>query len=909
MDYLRVLREWSQRLWGALHPGRCDSDLEEELRLHLELAADEARRRGVGEDAMRTARIKVGSDAQAMDLLRDQRGLRWLEDLARDVRHGLRTLRRAPVFASAAILTLALGIGANTAIFSIVNGVLLRPLRYSRPAELMYLTTQFPALGFRQFPASVAEYLEFQQFNRSLGDVGAFRTGEANLMAGDRALRIRSATVDAHLLNTLDVRPAQGRLFTSQETGLVSPPPVAVISYELWQSVFGARPMVGHSVDVDGGRLRIVGVMARGADLMDDHTQIWLPLGFTDSERRERNNHNLYLIGRLKEGITGASAQSELNALTETWGAHAGITPGLGHAGHVFLPLTKGRDGHTFQMTPLADQVLGGAGRSIWMLQAAVGLVLLVACANVVNLLLARAETRHREFAVLTALGASRGRLLRKAMTESVILSVAGGALGVLLARAVLEALVRAYPASLPRIGEVGVDLRVMLVSLAAATGCGLLFGLAPMMHTRSNATAETLKSGSRGSTGTIRHRVRRALVIAETALAVIVVAGAVLLLRTVHNLTAVDAGFERSRLMTFSISLPETTYDLLGRVRAYQRLTEQLRDVPGVRMATAMTGLPLESPLSSFQTDIANNTATSGPPIPAINSYQRVMSGYFETMGIPILQGQGFQSADAASRGTVAVVNETLANRYWKGRNPIGQRLRPFNGDNGSPWFTVIGVAKDVKQSGVDQPAGTEVYLLVDQLATDSPATWVAIPPTTMHVVMRTALPRAALAPTIERVVRDVDPSVPVARLREMDEVFVESIERPRLLAQLLAAFSALALLLGAIGTYGVLAYMVAERRREIGIRMALGAGRPRVLRDVAKEGLQLTVAGTVVGMGSGVLLNRLIASLLFGVGPTDATTFATVIPAIALIAGVACSLPAWRASRLDPNVVLRSE
>jgi predicted permease len=321
------------------------------------------------------------------------------------------------------------------------------------------------------------------------------------------------------------------------------------------------------------------------------------------------------------------------------------------------------------------------------------------------------------------------------------------------------------------------------------------------------------------------------------------------------------------------------------------------------------MTGLPLESPPSSYQVEIANRTETSGPPIPAVNSYQRVMSGYFETMGIPILHGRGFQSTDASSPGMVALVNETLANRYWKGRNPIGQRLRPFSADNGSPWFTVIGVARDVKQSGVDQPAGTEVYLLVDQLATDSPTTWVAIPPTTMHVAIRTALPAAALAVAITRVVRDVDPSVPVARLREMDEVLVESIQRPRLLAQLLTAFSALALLLAAIGTYGVLAYMVAERRREIGIRMALGAGRPRVLGDIVKEGLWLTVLGVVAGTGSAVLLNRLMASLLFGVGPADRATFATVIPAITLVAALACSLPAWRASRLDPNVVLRSE
>ena len=652
--------------------------------------------------------------------------------------------------------------------------------------------------------------------------------------------------------------------------------------------------------------------MPRGADLMDTHTEIWLPLGFTDDERRARNNHDLTLIGRLKEGVTAASAAAELNALTETWAARAGIRTGPGHDGldhdsHVFLPQSTDSGGHTLQMTPLADQILGRAGRSIWVLQAAVGLVLLIACANVANLLLARAETRRREFAVLTALGASRGRLLCKAMTESVILALAGGALGVLLANAGVSALVGAYPASLPRISEVAVDSQVMLVSFAVAVVCGLLFGLAPMvtmMRTRSDAIGETLKSGPRGSSGTARHHVRRALVIAEISLAVIVVAGAGLLLRTVHNLTAVDSGFERSRLVTFSITLPRASFDALGRVRAYQRLLAQLRTVAGVQGATAMTGLPLDRPFLANQTEITNNLAASGPFI-AID-YQRVMSGFFETMGIPILQGRGFESTDLPSDGGVAVVNETLANTYWNGRNPIGQRLRPASTQ---PWFTVIGVAKDVKQSGVDQPVGAEAYLLVDQLATDSPRTWVAISPTMMHVVVRTTLPLTTLAPAIAQVVRDVDPAVPVARLREMTEVFAESIRRPRLLAQLLATFSALALLLAAIGTYGVLAYMVAERRREIGIRMALGANRSSVIALVMKQGLLLPAIGVVVGLAGALGLNRLIASLLFGVQPTDPATLATVVTTISLVAAVACWLPAWRASRLDPTVVLRTD
>ena len=819
-----------------------------------------------------------------------------------DVKHGIRGLLRTPGFTTVALLTLALGIGANTAIFSIVNGVLLRPLAYPRPEQLMYLTTAW--VGSRPAAASVMEYLEFQQFNRSFAEVGAFRLGEANFAVGESARRVRSAIVDAHLLNTLGLRSARGRLFVDGETGGIKPAPLAVISYELWQSAFGARPIVGSTADIDGQRLQIVGVMAPGADLMDNHIEVWLPLSFTEDERLSRNNHNHYLIGRLKEGVEAASAQTELNALIQTWAARTGITPGAGHEGHVFLPLGKGSDAHILQMTPLADEVVGPVRRSVWLLQAAVGLVLLIACANVANLLLARAETRRREFAILTALGAGRGRLVLKAITESLILSITGGALGVMFAYAAVEALVRAYPASLPRIAEAAVDMRVMLVSLAVAVGCGLLVGLTSLLHTRQEATAESLKSGSRGSTATTRHHVRRGLVTAEIALAVIVVVGAGLLLRTVQNLTHVDAGFDRSRLVTFSVTLPRASFDLLGRVHTYQRLLEQLRAVPGVDAASAMTGLPFDRPFLVNQTEIANSAAPSASIAPI--DYQRVLSGFFETTGVPILQGRGFQSVDAASTGSVAVVNKTLADTYWRGLNPIGQQLRP---GGTMPWFTVVGVARDVKQTGVDQPVRPEVYVLVDQIAADPPTSALTITPTTMHVMVRTALPLATLAPAIAGVVRGVDPAVPVARLREMEDVFTESIRRPRLLSQLLTAFSALAVLLAAIGIYGVLAYMVTERRKEIGIRLALGARRATVMAAVMNQGLLLTAIGVVAGIAGALGASRLIESLLFGVRPTDTATLVVVVTAMMVVAAVSCWLPAWRAARVDPATALRAE
>jgi putative ABC transport system permease protein len=905
---MRILREWIHRLWGTLLPKRRDSDLEQELRMHLELAAEDARRRGLNAtDSARAARLKAGGSSQAMDALRDQRGVPWLDDLTRDAHHGVRMLRRTPVFTVVALLTLALGIGANTAIFSIVNGVILRPLDYPKPEQLMYLTTQFPALGLTGNALSVQEYLEFRQINQSFAMVGAYRTiggayttGEVNLMSGDRPLRVRSISVDAQLLDTLGVQPAQGRFFSEEETNRAGSlaPPLAILSHELWQTVFGGQPLVGQTVNVDGRPHEILGIMPSGIDVMDNGTAIWLPLGLPAAIRQNRGFHILHVVGRLKHGVTAQAAQTELNALLENWSERTGSS------GHVPTNRPSRAADHTLQMQPVQDAIIGDARRSIWILQVAVGFVLLIACANLANLLMARAESRRREFAVRAALGASRSRLLRQTMTEGVMLCLAGGMLGLWLARVAVQALIRAYPTSVPRMSEIAIDLSVLLFALGLSVATGVLFGLAPVARRRTNDLVAAFKEGgNRGASGAGRHRIRRTLVAAEVALAVMLVIGAGLLIRTVYNLTSVDAGFDRSRLVTFSMTLAEP-YDPDTRAPAYQRLLDKLQVAPGVQGAAVMSGLPPNRSPEAIPTRIENHTAFDGSPVEIIDHYQFVMGDYFETMGVPIVAGRSFEPADASSPGRVVIVNETLANRIWKGRNPIGQRVRPNLsaaigfGDNS--WYTVIGVAKDVKQGGVEKETGTELYVSLDQLA---------MAPPTMNVVLRTTLPPAGLSRTLERLVRDVDPGVPIVRLREMDEVFAESIRRPRLLAQLLGAFAGLALLLAAVGTYGVLSYMVTERRREIGVRMALGASRSSVIGLVMKQGLQATVIGVIVGVAGAFAVNRMIASLLFGVQPTDDATMAAVIATISTVAAFACWLPGWRASRLDPNVVLRAE
>jgi predicted permease len=545
------------------------------------------------------------------------------------------------------------------------------------------------------------------------------------------------------------------------------------------------------------------------------------------------------------------------------------------------------------------DAIVGDARRSIWIMQVAVGFFLLIACANLANLLMARAESRRREFAVRAALGASRSRLLRQTMTEGVMLCVAGGMLGLWLARVAVQALIRAYPTSVPRMSEISIDLFVLLFALGVSMATGVLFGLAPVAQGRMNDLVTAFKEGGdRGASGAGRQHIRRALVVVEVALAVMLVIGAGLLIRTVYNLTSVDAGFDRSRLVTFSMTLAEP-YDPDTRGPAYQRLLDKLRVAPGVQGAAVMSGLPPNRSPEAIPTRIENHTASDGSAVEIVDYYQFVMGDYFQTMGVPIVAGRSFEPADAASPARVVIVNETLANRIWKGRNPIGQRVRPNLsaaigfGDNS--WHTVIGVAKDVKQSGVEKDTGTELYVSLDQLAMAAP---------TMNVVLRTILPPAALSRTLERLVREVDPAVPIVRLRDMESVFAESIRRPRLWRSCWARSPGWRCFLrpSARTVFSPMSRRSAGAR--IGIRIALGAARSSVLALVMKQGLQLTIIGVVVGLAGALGLNRLIASVLFGVQPTDPTTLAAVTMTITLVAAGACWLPAWRASRLDPNV-----
>lgn len=809
----------------------------------------------------------------------------WIQDFE----HTLRNLLRAPGFAVVALLTLALGIGANTAIFAIVNGVLLRPLAYPEPERLVLVTSQFPEMGFDHFWISPPEFLELQERSRSFQILGAYTTGEGNLGTRDRPRRVRAARVTADFFDALGVAPHLGRTIRPEET-LPGAPPVAVLTYELWKSVFGGdSSLVGETIEIDGRNTTVAGVMPAGFGLATEPVEAFVPVSIDPANRQNRGNHYLYLVGRLSPGVGLEGARTELETLLVDWPGKDFHAPNL--------------TSHRLRIDPLQEQVVGDARTAIWALQAAVGFVLLIACANLANLLLARAESRQKEFAIRSALGAGGLRLAWQFLAEGLVLSLLGGATGIVLARVGLRALVATFPDALPRVSEVHVDADALSFMVVVAIATSIVFGLAPLIHLRGSSLTATLREAGQRSATSGRRLLRRFLVASEVALAVVLVTSAGLMVKTVWNLTRVDAGFDRAGLVTFALDLPEATYPDPGQVASfYGRLLEELRAVPGVQGAAVANGLPPLRAVNANDTDVEDYQQTEGEgPLENVDYWQSASTGYTETMGIPIVEGRSFQATDEGG-DLVVLVNETMAATFWPGTSPLGRRVKPGFGE--LPWLTVVGVVKDVKQGGVDKKTGTELYFHTEQVGRA-----LRFADRNMNVILRTDVSVSALASSIQRVVAAKDASLPIIDLRAMDEVFSQAIGRPRLLARLLLGFAILALLMAAIGTYGVLAYVVAERRREIGIRMALGAARARVLSMVLRQGLGLTLVGLVVGLAGALAVNRLAATLFFGVEPADPATYAAVAVFICLVGLVACYAPARRATRVDPIVVLRQE
>jgi putative ABC transport system permease protein len=819
-----------------------------------------------------------------------------MSQLLQDLRYSLRLLARSPGFTAAAVATLALGIGANAAIFSVVNAVLLEPLPYRAPGRLVSIYSQFLDQGFDHFWISPPEYLELRQMAHSFEDVGGYRNRSLNVSGQDRPLRVEGTYATATALTTLGLPAERGRWFSAAEDQPHAEP-VALIGDDLWRRAFGADPRIaGRRILVDGIQRTVVGVMPPAAQIGGERVEVWLPVQLGPPDPNLRGDHFLNLVARLRPGVSLGQARAEMAGLVARWQALAGAGK------HAPDP-----ERHPLRIVPLLDDTVGEARPALRLLWGAVGFVLLIACANVANLQLARAEGRQREIAVRTALGAGSGRLLRQFLTESLLLALLGGALGLLLAVWGVQALVAASPGSIPRlaeVGEVGVDPRGLLFALLVSIASGVAFGLAPAVHARAGAFVAALKEGGQRSTaGAARQRLRRGLVVAEVTLAALLVSGSGLLLRSFWQLQRVDPGFQARGLLAMEVSLPEASYPRPAAVAAFvDRLVERLAALPGVESAAAMNGLPPRREVDANTTVLEGVPKDPKGPPHIVDFWQFATRDFFRTMRIPIVAGRSFSAQDGDQGPGVAVINQTLARTFYPGQNPIGRRVKHYGKD--ARWLTIVGIAKDVKQQGLDQKAGTELYFLEPQAPATTGGT-----PYTFYLMLRSARDPMLLAGPARAEIQRLDPALPVAHVQTMERVLYQSLARQRFVTLLVLLFALVALALAAVGTYGVLAYSVEQRTQEIGVRMALGAEVRGILVMVLRQGLGLVASGLLLGLALAVVLRRVLASLLFGVSPTDPPTLAAVGVLLALVAALACWLPARRAAAVAPAVALRHE
>jgi putative ABC transport system permease protein len=884
---MKRLVEFARQCAFLLRRGKHERELDEEMRHHLELKAQEHEAEGLAPgEARRAALREFGNPLLLREEGRQVWGWAWLETLLQDLRYGLRQLRRNPGFTAAAVATLALGIGANTLIFSVVNAAILHPLPFRDSSGILTLWTSDPAHGYSG-PGTICDpdYHEWKTQNNSLAQVAGFRGETANLTGVGEPVRLQGAEVSASLFPLLGVNAIKGGVFS---TANEQPDRnrVVLLSDALWRSRFASNPkVIGKPVKLDGEYFTVVGVMPAGFDF-PDQTKYWTPLKLAG----DCHNSSLQLLARRRPGISLSRARNDAAVITAR--------------------LTQRRhpdDDRKMTLVPLEDEAAPDIRTSLLVLLGAVGLVLLIACANVANLKLSRTASRQRETAVRAALGANRARIVRQMLTESAMLAILGGGLGLILAEAghhVLAASAFLLPASFVtpgvelRIVAAGIDPWVLGFTFAVALVTGILFGLVPALQASRPDLNDTLKEGGRGlPAGAGRGRFRDALAAAEIALALILLAGSGLLIRSFLKLASVDPGFRPQGVLTMNVNLPNFGYNTPEEMIAFERqAVARLEGLPGVRAAGVIFGLPLGD-----MRIVGDYTVEDRPTFePAAAVKEVVGGGYFRAMGIPLQQGRFFNEHDSESAQRVVIVNETFARLFGPHRGALGKRLKP--GFAPDAWCSVVGVVGDAKQSALNEAFAPAIYLPYAQAPID-----VFMRNITFVVAARGDPLR--IAPAARAAVQAVDPNLPVFDVASMEELVSRSVSGPRFNSLMLGGFAALALLLAAVGIYGVVAYSVAQRTHEIGVRMALGARGRDVVHEILAKGLALAAAGLALGLLGALALTRLLAGMLYGVGAEDPLTFAAVSAILAATAVIATYVPARRATRVDPIIALRCE
>ncbi len=880
---MSVRRAWS-RFRNLFRNNRLTRELDEEIRAHLELEEEDRRADGLfpGE-ARHAARRAFGNITLRREESREMWIYRSLEILLQDIRYGLRMLRKNPGFTAIAVLTLALGIGANSALFSILHAVLLRPLSYSQPERLVILSE----MRHDGAAMSVAypNFQDWAQRTQSFEPLAAFQRSFVNWTGEGEASRLNASIVSWNLFELLGVQPQIGRPFAAADDQ-AGAAPVTLLTHEFWERAFGADPgVVGRSLTFDGMKFTVIGVLPPRFRFFraDDVFTVFGPLLTPRNGFLDRGNHfGIRVLGRLKSKSSLAAASSEMDTLAAALARE--------------YPATN--SGNGARVAALDRYFVADVRPALLVLFGAVFFVLLIACANVANLLLARAAGREKEMAVRAAMGAGRNRLLRQLLTESLLIAGLGAAAGLLLARWTLVAMLSLVPEGIPRLDEARLDSTVLAFTMGIAVLTGIFFGLFPALRAFRASPQGGLKAGGGGSTGgTARNRPGKALLAAEVALALALLISAGLMIRTMAALSGEDLGFRPQNLLTLEFDLAGETYTAVRRTEFCDRLLEKLRAVPGVDSAALTLSLPVEGSRWGSIFIVGDKPAPPRAELPSA-AFTPVSDAYFQTMGIRLLRGRTFSAADQAKAPEVTVINERLARTFWPGEDPIGKRLKQGWPEDKNPWREVIGVVADVKMEGADQDTPLQSYLPLGQESVRH-----------LALVLRSRQDPSSYARAVSTAIRSLDPNLPVYRVRPMEEILSQAVQSHKFTMALLSIFAILALALAAVGIYGVISHGVAQRKQEIAIRLALGAQPRQVLRMVLGQGIRYAAVGTVLGLAGSMGLSRLLKSLVYGVRALDPLTYSIVTLLMVGVALLACAVPAWRAMRVDPLVALRFE